>query len=123
MSFLYPFTVTITRPSGTLTQTADGAVQGTTSVIATTPAAIQLKRDKGASSPVAFPAATNTSAPLPYWMIYLQMVSGLAALGPNGIRDGDSVLDDGSGRQWKVDAAEYTPLGWRLACSVYKPDA
>ena len=124
MSFLYPFTITITRSSGAVTQTADGAVQGITTVINNAPASVQLKRDKGFGAPVGFPAgATNTSAPMPEWMIYLPSNTAIAELGIDGIRDGDTVSDTTSTRTWRVDAAEYTPIGWSLACTPYIPDA
>ncbi len=118
MSFLYPFNVSVQRASGTLTQTQDGAAQGSTVIAASLPASIQLKRDKGFSAPVGFQGgATNTSAPMPAWMIYLP------ATAPQ-ILDGDIVTDLATpSRQWKVDAAEFTPLGWQLGCTPFKPDA
>jgi len=124
VSVLYPYSVTVTRSSGTVTQTADGAVQGIVTVLAGAPASIQMKRDKGFGAPVGFQGgATNTSAPMPAWLIYLPLNSAVTALGQNGLRDGDSVADNGSSRTWKVDAAEYTPIGWQLACTPYSPDA
>jgi len=118
MSFLYPFNVSVQRASGTLTQTADGAVQGTSLVASSLPASIQLKRDKGFSAPAGWQGgATNTSAPMPEWMIYVP------ASAPQ-IMDGDMLTDLATpSRVWKVDAAEFTPLGWQLACTPYKPNA
>jgi hypothetical protein len=117
MSFLYPFNVSIQR-AGTLTQTSDGAVRGISTIASSVPASIQLKRDKGFSSPAGFQGgATNTSAPMPAWMIYVP------ASAPQ-ILDGDMITDLATpSRQWKVDAAEFTPLGWQLGCTPFKPDA
>jgi hypothetical protein len=121
MSFLYPFTVSVRRASGTLTQTSDGAVQSTATILSNAPASIQLKRDKGFSAPAGFQGgATNTSAPMPAWMVYIPLQ---AASAQAGILDGDMVTDAATNRQFKVDAAEFTPLGWQLGCTPYKPDA
>ena len=118
MSFLYPFNVSVQRASGTLTQTPDGASQGSSVIAASVPASIQLKRDKGFSAPAGFQGgATNTSAPMPAWMIYVP--SSVPQ-----ILDGDMITDLATpSRVWKVDAAEFTPLGWQLACTPYKPNA
>lgn len=117
MSFLYPFNVSVQR-AGAMMQTADGAVQSTQMIAASLPASIQLKRDKGFASPVGFQGGqTNTSGPMPEWMIYIPSSA------PQ-ILDGDMITDLATpSRVWKVDAAEYTPLGWQLACTPYRPNA
>lgn len=117
MSFLYPFNISVQR-AGAVTQTQDGAVQTTVTIAASVPASIQLKRDKGFSAPVGFQGAqTNTSGPMPAWMVYV------AASSPQ-ILDGDMITDLATpSRVFKVDAAEFTPLGWQLACTPYKPNA
>lgn len=117
MSFLYPFNVSVQR-AGAITQTADGAMPSTITVASSLPASIQLKRDKGFSAPAGFQGgATNTSASMPAWMVYVP------ANAPQ-IFDGDMLTDLATpSRVWKVDAAEFTPLGWQLACTPYKPNA
>ncbi len=121
MSFLYPFTVSISRVSYASTPT-EGLAQSETSVLTNAPANIELKRDKGFSAPAGFPAPTNSSAPMPDWIVSVQMTAAVAALGMNAIQDGDEVVDQ-NGRRFKVDAAFYTPLAWQLACTPYKPNA
>lgn len=121
MSFLYPFTVTINRV-GYSSTAADGLTQSETAVLTNAPANIELKRDKGFSAPAGFPAPTNSSAPMPEWIVSIKMSAQVAALGTNAIQDGDQVVDQ-NGRKFKVDAAFYTPLAWQLACTPYRPNA
>ena len=115
MSFLYPQTISINRLSA-LTQTADGAAQTMATVATNVPASIQFKRDKGFSAPLGFQASSNSSAPLPEWIIFLQ--PGNTSFTP---QDGDYVTD--GQRTWKAVAAVFSPLGWRLFCTPYAPDA
>ncbi len=115
MSFLFPQTVSISRLSA-LTQTADGMAQTMATVASNVPASIQFKRDKGFSAPLGFQASSNSSAPLPEWIIFLQ--PGNISVTP---QDGDYVTD--GQRTWKVVAAVFSPLGWRLFCTPYAPDA
>lgn len=122
MSFLYPFNVSISR-TGTAFTTAGGLSNTTTVIVASAEASIQLKRDKGFGTPTAFPAPSNSSAPMPAWMIYIPLTAAITALGQEGIRDGDKIVDLADGREFKVDAAEFTPLMWQMACVPYKPDA
>ena len=122
MTFLHPFNVSIGRVAYTSTS-QDGLSQSDTVVLASTPASIQLKRDKGFSSPTGFPAPSNSSASMAAWMIYVQMTATVAALGTDGIQDGDLITDLASGRQFKADACEYTPLEWQIAATPYKPTA
>lgn len=103
--------------------TAEGLANTTITIVTSTPAAIQIKRDKGFGSPAGFPASTNSSAPMPAWMIYIPLTLEITALGPAGILDGDEITDLADGRKFKIDAAEFTPLAWQLACAPYKPDA
>ena len=119
MSFLYPFTVSVQRVAYSFVS-GEGAAQSSTTIISSTQASIQLKRDKGASQPVGFGSPTNTSSPLPYWIVFIPVSVGSMTV----IQDGDMVTDLGqTTRVFKVDAAEYTELGWALYCSPYKPDA
>lgn len=122
MSFLHPFTVSISRTAYSSTST-DGLTQSETVIVASTSASIQLKRDKGFSAPTAFPAPTNTSASMPAWLIYIPLTTAINALGMAGIKDGDLITDLADGRQFKADACEYTPIEWQIACTPYKPTA
>lgn len=122
MSFLYPYTVTIKR-TGYSSVPGEGLAQSETTVISGASANIELKRDKGFGSPAGFPAPTNTSAPMPEWIISVKMDAAVSALGKNAFQNGDQAIDDVTGRLFKVDAAFYTPLAWQLACTPYKPDA
>ena len=112
-------TISISR-AGAVTQTADGAQQSTVSIASGIPCYIQLKRDKGFSSPAGFQGgATNTSAPMPEWLVYV----GLGGVTPQGfIQDGDMITNE-SGNQWKVDAASTSTVIWQLSCTPFKPDA
>ncbi len=121
MSFLYPYLITIKRPSGSLTNGPDGAVMGTTTVATNVPASIQLKRDKGFGAPVGFQGgATNTSAPMPAAMVYVPAAAGFAQ---GALRPGDQVMDQATGDLYKTDFASWSPMGWQLACVPYKPNA
>ena len=111
--------ISISR-AGVITQTVDGAQQSTVSVATNIPAYIQIKRDKGFSAPAGFQGgATNTSAPMPEWLIYV----GLGGVTPDSfIKDGDMITNE-AGNQWKVDAASTSTVIWQLFCTPYKPDA
>lgn len=106
--------------AGAVTQTADGAQQSTVQVAASVPCYIQLKRDKGFSAPAGFQGgATNTSAPMPEWQVFLC----LGGVTPAGfIREGD-IITTSTGDQWKVDAASTSTVIWQLSCTPYLPDA
>jgi len=111
-------TISISR-AGTVTQGADGAQQGTVAVASGIPCYVQLKRDKGFSAPTGFPAPTNTSAPLPEWLIYVC----LGGVTPAGfIKDGDIITTSG-GQKWRIDAASSSTVIWQLSCTPYSPDA
>jgi hypothetical protein len=112
-------TISISR-AGTVTQGADGAQQGIVTVASGIPCYVQLKRDKGFSAPSGFQAgATNTSAPLPEWLIYLCM-GGVTPMG--FIKDGDTITAS-NGQKWRVDAASSSTVSWQLSCTPYSPDA
>lgn len=121
MSFLYPHAISIARPSGTLSQGADGASMGSTVVAASVACTIQLKRDKGLSAPAGFQGgATNTSAPMPEMMIYIPSSSGL---GQGAVRPGDVITDLATGDQYKADIPSWSPMGWKISCAPYRPNA
>ena len=111
--------ISISR-AGAITQTADGAQQSTQQIASGIPCYIQLKRDKGFSMPAGWQGgATNTSAPMPEWLIYV----GLGGVTPHGfIQEGDMIINE-AGNQWKVDAASTSTVIWQLACTPYKPNA
>ena len=119
MSFIYAYTISISRAVQQFSQSA-GATQGLTIIAASVPASIQLKRDKGFSAPTGFPAPSNTSAPMPMWMIYIPASAGLAQ---GAVLGADLITDLQSGAQYKVDAASWSMLGWQLACTPYEPTA
>lgn len=121
MSFLYPNTISIVRPSGTLSQSADGASMGTTVIAASVACSIQLKRDKGFSAPAGFQGgATNISAPMPELMVYIPASGGL---GQGAVRPGDMVTDLATGDQYKADIPLWSPMGWKISCTPYRPAA
>ena len=110
MNFLFPRTITITRPTG---ETAIGAVgyggatkAAETVVIAGIAASIQAR--SGSSRPHAgdLPAA----APGPVtWNVYLDE----DAVANGVIHDRDIVTDD-NGERYQIDANNWTPLGYKL---------
>jgi len=109
-------TVSISRSTEVFSAT-DGLTQTLTQIAAGMPCYIQLKKDKGYSAPVAFPAPTNTSAPMPEWIVYI----GLGGITPDGfIQEGDLIQDE-NGNHWKVDAASNSTLTWQLAVTPFKP--
>ena len=111
-------TISISRGSESFSPT-EGLSQSMTTIAANIPCYIQLKKNKGFSSPAGFVAPTNTSAPMPEWTVYV----GLAGVTPDGfIHEGDMV-EDQNGNQWRVDAASNSTLSWQLACTPYKPNA
>lgn len=118
MSFLYPRTITVQRATQTFSAT-DGAGQKLTTVLATVPCMIDLKRPKGNAVPVGFPGKSNTDAPMPYWYITCQ---GSSIPTPSTIQEADLVSDD-AGRTYKVEAIWWTPIGTVLACEPYRPQS
>ena len=111
--------ISISR-AGPISQTADGAQQSTVQVASGIPCYVQVKRDKGFSAPAGYQGgATNTSAPMPDWLVYV----GLGGVTPAGfIKDGD-IITNQVGDQWKVDAASTSTVIWQLYCTPYKPNA
>ncbi len=109
-------TVSISRSTEVFSAT-DGLTQTLTQIASGIPCYIQLKKNKGYSAPVAFPAPTNTSAPMPEWIVYI----GLGGITPDGfIQEGDLIQDE-NGNHWKVDAASNSTLTWQLAVTPLKP--
>ena len=115
MNLIYPFTVSVSREVQTFS-VANGATQGLSSIFTGLSASIQLKRDKGYGAPVGFAAGTNTSASMPLWEIFIPNV----ALG--AILEADMITDQ-SGKQYKTDAVQWTPIGCMLGCTPYQPNA
>ena len=115
MSFIYAYTISISRAVQQFSQSA-GATQGLTIIAASVPASIQLKRDKGFSAPTGFPAPSNTSAPMPMWMIYLPILTDGVVLPADALTDND-------GNVYKVDAVNFGIYGYVLAASPYEPPA
>ncbi len=97
---------------------ADGATQTENVIAQNIPCYIALKRDKGFGAPKDFPGGTDTSAPLPEWLVYVP----LGGVFPVGFfQDGD--LLSVHGEQWRVDAAASDTIMWQLACTSYIPNA
>jgi hypothetical protein len=98
--------------------TLDGAGQSETILAQNVPCYVNLKRDKGFGAPKDFPGGTDTSAPLPEWLVYV----ALGGVYPSGFfQDGD--LLSIRGEQWRVDAASSDTVMWQLACTAYIPNA
>jgi len=108
MSFLFPQTITISRPAG---QTQVGAVgyggeiPGTeTVVLSGVPASIQAKKEIGLPlSELPAAAARRT-----FWNVLFR-----APLGT--LKDRDIITDD-QGVRYQVTAAYWTPLGYSALC-------
>ncbi len=110
-----PQTISISRAVQQFSQSA-GASQTLTPIVTDYPCNIQLKRDKGFSEPLGFAAPSNTSAPMPMWMIYLPILKdGL-------ILPADMLIDD-DGNTYKVDAVNYGIYGYEIAATPYEPPA
>ena len=114
-ALLCPQTVTIQRAAQAFSPST-GATQGVTTIAQDFPCNIQLKRDKGFSMPVGFPAQTNTSAPMPEWQIYVPRLT-------DGEINGGDILTDQLGNTYKTDAVQFTPYGYMLAATPYVPEA
>ena len=114
-ALLCPQTVGVQRVSQTSSPT-EGSYQTTTQIAQGFPANIQIKRDKGFSEPVGFPAASNTSASMPDWTIYIPWLTDGAIL------NGDLITDENS-NTYKADAVQFTPWGYVIAATPYQPDA
>ncbi|MDE2097776.1 MAG: hypothetical protein KGL39_11045 [Patescibacteria group bacterium] len=111
-------TVNIQRASETFS-TTEGATQSITTIATSVPCFSQVKRDKGFSTPAGFPAPSNTSAPMPEYIIYI----GLGGVFPAGsILEGD-MLTFPDGDTLKVDAVNSSTLMWTLYCTPFRPDA
>lgn len=112
-------TISVSR-MGAAVATGDGTSYGTTQIAAAIPCYIQLKRDKGFSAPAGFQGgATNTSAPMPEWDIYV----GLGGVTPAGFFNEGDIITTSSGDQYKIDAANTSTLTWLLGCTPFKPNA
>ena len=108
MSFLYPQTITISRPApqGQLGAIGyAGEVAGTeTTILSGVPASIQVKKEVG--SPIAgLPADVARRS---FWNVLFR-----APLGT--LRDRDIITDD-QGIRYQVTAAYWTPLGYNALC-------
>ncbi len=110
-----PNTLSVQRVAQASSPT-EGSYQTVTQIAQSFPGNIQLKRDKGYAAPVGFPGATNTSAPMPEWTIYLPWLMDGAIL------DGDMITDENS-NTYKVDAMQFTPWGYVLGATPYEPNA
>ena len=113
-------TLSMSRRNSTPTQGPDGTTYGTTQLAAAVPCYVQLKRDKGFSAPAGFQGgATNTSAPIPEWNIFVC----LGGVTPAGFFQPGDVITTGAGETLKIDAASTSTVMWQLACTPYKPNA
>ncbi len=110
--------ITISRGTPSF-NTTDG-LQDTVTVIAQgLPCYMQLKRDKGFSEPLGFPAPSNSSAAMPMF----DLTVCLGGVTPDGfIKDGDMVTL-ASGQLLKVDAVATSTVTMDLACTPYVPSA
>lgn len=106
MSWMYPRTVTVTRPAQTTgvgLQAYQAAPQSPTT-IGSYPASIQLKKEVGIP-PAKLP---GDAARTTYWTIFVQTTLGT-------IRDRDILIDDQSAR-YQVTAAYWNSLGYACLC-------
>ncbi|MGC8703720.1 MAG: hypothetical protein ACP5RV_12445 [Thiomonas sp.] len=108
MSFLYPQTITISRPTGQSQIGATGyagEVAGTETVILSgVPASIQAKKEVNA--PLA--GLPTDAARRGFWNVLFR-----APLG--ALKDRDIITDD-QGIRYQVTAAYWTPLGYSALC-------
>lgn len=115
MALLCPQTVSISRAVQQFS-VSGGASQTMTPIATSYPCNVQLKRDKGFSEPLGFAAPSNTSAPMPMWMIYLPILTDGVVLPADALTDND-------GNVYKVDAVNFGIYGYVLAASPYEPPA
>lgn len=114
MNVLYPRTITVTRNAYNPVA-GQPLEQQVTTVVTGVVARIYLKRDKGFSPPIDFPGHTNTSAPMPLWMID-------TTLGDGSLVENDIITDD-LGREFKVDAAYFNGLYMEVSTTPTRPIA
>ena len=114
MSFLYPYTVSISRMAGSFSAT-EGYTPGLQVIFSGLPASISVKRDKGFGKPPGFMANSETPTPMPMYDI---AIPGMATLPMGSILNGDMVTDQ-NGMQYRVDAALWLPMGYNLYCGPY----
>ena len=115
MALACPQTISAARAVQQFSQSA-GATQTTTPILATWPCNMQLKRDKGFSEPVGFPAPSNTSAPMPEWTLYLPILA-------DGVIESGDMLTDNNGATYKADAVNFGLYGYVIACTPFEPPA
>jgi hypothetical protein len=116
VSFLYPRTVSVVRPSNTITPGNAGyasvnGVQGTT-ILAGVSCSIQLDR-QGQRNPVGLP---TDAAFKPIWKVFIPR----AAVSEGQIVVDDMVIDD-LGVNYQVFAPYWNSLGYQLRCIVLEP--
>ncbi|MDA8256532.1 MAG: hypothetical protein M0Z99_12980 [Betaproteobacteria bacterium] len=112
MSFIYPRTITITRPavqSGVGTIGYGGQMPSTeTPVTSGVSASIQLKKE-GRHPETDLPGDITK---ITLWVVLIPVSAGLSV---GVIRDRDILTDDG-GLRYQVTAAYWNSLGWNLLC-------
>ncbi len=108
MSFLYPQTITITRPA---TQPSaglngyGGALPSTeTPVLSSVPASIQAKKEVGTPG-TSLPGDASRRT---YWNVLFNA--------PNGTLKDRDIITDNLGIRYQVTAAYWTPLGYSALC-------
>lgn len=119
MSFLYPFTISVSRAQQSFSS-ANGAAQTLESIATGLMASIQVARNSRAGAPLGFEGSTNSNAPMPSYLIFVPGVANSL------IQAGDMITDttpNGSGTVYKVDWPEWSLLGNRLFCSIYEPQS
>lgn len=114
MSFLFPRTVTITRPAHHTAGAGAGGYGGQdrdeeTTVATGKPASIQAK-GTGRANPTDLP---GDSSPF-RWVI---LIPNSAAIPEGAVLDGDFVTDD-KGRRFRVSANYFHSMGWTLQCEI-----
>lgn len=116
MSFLFPRTVTITRPAHQTAGAGAGGYGGQdrdkeTTVATGKPASIQTKgTGRGRANPTDLP---GDSSPF-RWVI---LIPNSAAIPEGAVLDGDFVTDD-KGRRFRVSANYFHSMGWTLQCEI-----
>ena len=110
----------ITVSRGTpLFDPTDGLHDTLTVIAQALPVYVQLKRDKGFSEPVGFPAPSNSSAAMPM----LDLTLGLGGVVPAGFIEAGDMVTLSSGQKFKVDAVTTSTVTMALACTPYEPTA
>ncbi|OCJ12474.1 hypothetical protein A6U86_05480 [Rhizobium sp. AC27/96] len=112
MSFMYPRTIAVTRPTG---QTGvgnvgySGVLKSTeTPVVSGIPANIQAKTTMARTYAGSLPAAPP--GPI-VWRVFIP----LRAVANGVILDRDIITDD-LGERYQVEAAYWNSMGWNIAC-------